>query len=235
MLLREAKIFTREKHPSCRGLRNTLSRMKRNLRSLQGKTSRKGSGSKRKRHLLLRAMKRQNCSDTRQASIKRTSILDQIFGSSENKRRRQRARKDRRSLKRTRKNHRNRERSTEERLYNYNTVRTVCVRTCDGYYFPVSFSTNKRSLNRDSESCNNLCPGTDRKLYYHKTSGQGVEEMISIEDGNPYTSLPSAFAYRKSYNPAAHAITVYLNEKWKFNPANQIKTATRRRAKLNCP
>ncbi len=214
------KLFSREKHPSCRGLRNSLSSMKKNLRSLERKS---GSGANRKRRSIAQAMKRQRCGDIRRASIKRSTTLEKIFGNSERKRRRQRANEDRLALKRDRrKKQLGHPTSTKrKRLNNYDTIRTFCVRTSDGYYFPVSFSTNKRSLVRDSQSCSNLCPGTEMKLYYHKTAGQGVEEMISVADGTPYTSLPSAFAYRKNYNPDYSCNYRLLDRKQEVQPARK--------------
>ena len=37
------------------------------------------------------------------------------------------------------------------------TYRTLCVRLCDGYYFPVSFSTLPNHFQRDSELCQSQC------------------------------------------------------------------------------
>ena len=37
------------------------------------------------------------------------------------------------------------------------TYRTLCVRLCDGYYFPVSFSTLPNHFQRDSELCASQC------------------------------------------------------------------------------
>ena len=37
------------------------------------------------------------------------------------------------------------------------TYRTVCVRMCDGYYFPVSFSVTPDRFERDRQSCENSC------------------------------------------------------------------------------
>jgi hypothetical protein len=39
-------------------------------------------------------------------------------------------------------------------------------------------------------------------LYYHKTSGESVADMISARRGRPYSQLSTAFAYRKAFNPA---------------------------------
>lgn len=83
----------------------------------------------------------------------------------------------------------------------YNTVRTLCVRTCDGYYFPVSFSTTKDRLQSDLDQCQKMCPGTQTALFYHKMPSQDAEESISYRTGKPYSSLENAFSYRKAVNP----------------------------------
>ena len=38
-------------------------------------------------------------------------------------------------------------------------------------------------------------------LYYHRTSGQTAEDMISAKTGKPYMKMRTAFAYRKAFNP----------------------------------
>ncbi len=75
------------------------------------------------------------------------------------------------------------------------TFRTLCVRTCDGYYFPVSFSTTSSRFGADEKSCSAMCPGADTKLYYHSIPDQEPEEMISLAK-EPYMSSPTAFKYR---------------------------------------
>lgn len=76
------------------------------------------------------------------------------------------------------------------------TYRTLCVRTCDGYYFPISFSTRFDYFGRDAKVCEARCPGTETKLYFHRVPEQESEEMISLQ-GQPYTVLPNAFLYRQ--------------------------------------
>ena len=77
------------------------------------------------------------------------------------------------------------------------TYRTLCVRTCDGYYFPISFSTTEDRFATDADSCETMCPGA--RLYYHRNPGGGPENMTAIT-GEPYSTLPAAFQYRQSYN-----------------------------------
>jgi hypothetical protein len=81
------------------------------------------------------------------------------------------------------------------------TYRTLCVRTCDGYYFPISFATEAARFGDDAQACAAACPGAPVSLYVHRSPGEGVEQMVSL-NGQPYTALPTAFAYRKAFNPA---------------------------------
>ena len=83
-----------------------------------------------------------------------------------------------------------------------NTYRTLCVRSCDGYYFPISFSTIPSRFDDDSNLCQNMCPNRDVSLYYHPIPAEDSEEMISYRTGQPYTDLPMAFSYRKQVNEA---------------------------------
>lgn len=78
------------------------------------------------------------------------------------------------------------------------TYRTLCVRLCDGYYFPVSFSTLPNHFQRDSEVCQSRC-AAPAALYYHQNPGAGVEQMVSVSTNEPYTQLKQAFLYRKQY------------------------------------
>lgn len=78
------------------------------------------------------------------------------------------------------------------------TYRTLCVRLCDGYYFPVSFSTLPNHFQQDNDVCQSKC-AAPVELYYHQNPGAGVEQMVSMKTQQPYTSLKSAFRYRKEY------------------------------------
>jgi hypothetical protein len=78
------------------------------------------------------------------------------------------------------------------------TYRTLCVRLCDGYYFPVSFSTLPNHFQRDAQMCQQQC-AAPAELFYHQNPGGAVEQMVSVGDQRPYTSLKSAFRYRKEY------------------------------------
>lgn len=81
----------------------------------------------------------------------------------------------------------------------FGTFRTLCVRTCDGYYFPISFSTTRSRFAADEAACQAQCPGTDVALYVHHSPGEESDAMVSLA-GEPYTALPTAFRYRQTYD-----------------------------------
>jgi hypothetical protein len=76
------------------------------------------------------------------------------------------------------------------------TYRTVCVRTCDGYYFPISYSTVPSRFADDEHACQRLCPAAEATLYSYRNPGEEMEQAVSIS-GQLYTALPNAFHYRK--------------------------------------
>jgi Protein of unknown function (DUF2865) len=78
------------------------------------------------------------------------------------------------------------------------TYRTVCVRLCDGYYFPVSFSTLPTHFERDADACQSKC-AAPAELYYHQNPGSGVEQAVSFKSKQNYSSLRTAFRYRKEF------------------------------------
>jgi hypothetical protein len=80
------------------------------------------------------------------------------------------------------------------------TYRTVCVRSCDGYYFPISFATVQSRFVDDERTCKNQCPAADANLYTYRNPGEDMNQAVSIS-GQPYTSLPHAFQYRKTFDP----------------------------------
>ena len=59
------------------------------------------------------------------------------------------------------------------------TYRTLCVRTCDGYYFPISYSTVPGKFADDEQLCRRLCPATEVTLYSHRNPGEDVSRAVS--------------------------------------------------------
>ncbi len=74
--------------------------------------------------------------------------------------------------------------------------RTLCVRTCDGYFFPMSNAASPSDFERDQANCQSSCPGTEVQIYYHR-QGQESDAMVSGLSGQPYASLPTAWQYKR--------------------------------------
>ena len=75
--------------------------------------------------------------------------------------------------------------------------RTLCVRTCDGYVFPMSNGADVQDFQRDQKNCEASCPGTEIELFYHLNAGQPQESMVSARSGQPYRNLPTAYRYKR--------------------------------------
>ena len=81
------------------------------------------------------------------------------------------------------------------------TFRTICVRTCDGYYFPISFATSSDRFRDDEQACQRMCPAAEVSLYTYQNPGEEVSQAVSL-NGRLYTELPTAFQYRQAFNRA---------------------------------
>src|SRR3569833_3038745 len=144
----------------------------------------------RQRQAILQESARFNCDSRRPAPQQRGGLFDQLFGSVED------------TFGGSEGGDGVSTRGDEFSGYQgYDTIRTVCVRKVDGYYWPISYSTLIDYAQNDLIECQSQCPGMDVDLYYYATPGQEPEQMVNLE-GVPYKSLPTAFAYRTSYDPS---------------------------------
>ncbi|HEY1411323.1 MAG TPA: DUF2865 domain-containing protein [Rhodopila sp.] len=81
------------------------------------------------------------------------------------------------------------------------TFRTVCVRSCDGAYFPISFATVPARFPDDEKTCKALCPAAEATLYAYRNPGEDMNQAVSIS-GQPYSQMPNAFRFRQEFNPS---------------------------------
>ena len=77
------------------------------------------------------------------------------------------------------------------------SYRTVCVRLCDGFYWPINYGTDSGDLDTDARTCERSCTGPTR-LFMHPVDGD-IEDLID-QKGQPYAKLKTAFLYRKVYD-----------------------------------
>ncbi len=74
----------------------------------------------------------------------------------------------------------------------------VCVRTCDGGFFPVSYSANRTRFQELGELCQAMCPNVETQLFT-MNMGREIEQSVG-SDGKPYVSLPNAGKFRTKYD-----------------------------------
>jgi len=97
--------------------------------------------------------------------------------------------------------------------------RSVCVRLCDGFYYPVSYSTYGSRVAQDAEKCQASC-AAPAELYVYRNPGQEIEQAISLS-GSAYMDLPVALRYRKEFVKGCSC------KKAEYNPS-EIEEANRK-------
>jgi hypothetical protein len=181
-------IFGQPRPPQCDRLNDQIGRMRNNLdRMIAELSNLRGGGTDLNRDLqrrqLINQLAQNNCGPQyRQASPqpqRPRGLLEALFGSGL------------------------REESTIESgpldMPMGSTFRTLCVRTCDGFYFPISFATVPARFGDDEQTCRRLCPAAETMLFSHRNPGEEIDQAISVH-GMSYSDLPNAFKYRQSYD-----------------------------------
>lgn len=80
------------------------------------------------------------------------------------------------------------------------TFRTVCVRLCDGYYFPIGFNATAEQFAEHEASCKSRC-GSPARLFVFPNPGGTPAQMHDLA-GNAYLKLKNAFRYHVDFNPS---------------------------------
>jgi hypothetical protein len=83
--------------------------------------------------------------------------------------------------------------------YNLGT-RSVCVRLCDGFSFPVGSLDRKGDIRAHEAICSGLCPGSPTALYVMAPGAQDISEAVSARSRKPYAALPIALSYTAKKN-----------------------------------
>lgn len=166
----------------CDQLNGQIQRMRANLDTIRaGLQQLQGGGREDQRQAIMVALAQNNCGPQyRAAAATRPSrnLFDTLFGGPQE--------------------------STVEGLPETpqsSSFRTVCVRTCDGSFFPISYSANPAKFPNDERVCQRMCPAAEVALYAYRNQGEDISKATSI-NGKPYTELPNAFRYRQEYNPS---------------------------------
>ncbi|GBE43336.1 hypothetical protein BMS3Bbin10_01412 [bacterium BMS3Bbin10] len=109
------------------------------------------------------------------------------------------------------------------RMPGYGRYRTLCVRSCDGYYWPVSFSTTRAGFSRDAKQCVSSCT-VPAKLFVHRNPGADIAQMVDLK-GKPYARTEHAFRYRQEYVKGCRCKPEPWSEAAKQDYANRVAEA----------
>jgi hypothetical protein len=74
-------------------------------------------------------------------------------------------------------------------------TRTMCVRLCDGYAFPVGVYHGKGDDAAHQATCQASCPDAQTALYVLPRDSDEIGTAINVATGQNYSKLPDAFHY----------------------------------------
>ncbi len=89
--------------------------------------------------------------------------------------------------------------------------RTVCVRACDGYFFPVREVASRGHFGEDSQACQSQCPGAEAELYVQKLGANDVFEDMRSITGESYKKMDNAYRFQKEYVQGCKCTTPRTN------------------------
>jgi hypothetical protein len=81
-----------------------------------------------------------------------------------------------------------------EKLARFSQHEAVCVRLCDGYFFPLPSAA--AGADAQTASCNSLCPDAPTDVYY-RSGSDNIGDSVNAA-GRLYSALPVALRYRSS-------------------------------------
>jgi hypothetical protein len=153
--------------------RRQLTQLQQQRQALMG-----GGGNKRRQAELNDALARSGCGGQRAQPARRGGGLFDFFGGG-------------------------REQEEVEQTPIYRSIdpngryRSVCVRLCDGFFYPISYATYGARLGQDATQCQSNC-AAPAELYVYRNPGQEIEQAVSL-NGSAYMDLPVALRFRKEF------------------------------------
>jgi hypothetical protein len=83
-------------------------------------------------------------------------------------------------------------------------TRTLCVRLCDGYYFPIEYDASSSRFDTDAAVCQSLYAEGGQAELFVQANDDDVANATSLAGGR-YGDQPYAFLYRQDFAPACVA------------------------------
>jgi hypothetical protein len=171
-------FFSQQPPAECSGLAQRMRQMEANISQLQRQAAFQDGNEQRRQQL--QAAINQYCR-TAEAPPRQPNFFEQLFGGGPSQPQQVRA-SDAPII----------DDSNQGRL---GGSRVVCVRTCDGYFFPLPAGGREGA----QEMCQALCPEAETQVFYMAPEGD-IERGVSAS-GQPYTSLANASRYRRAVVP----------------------------------
>jgi hypothetical protein len=77
----------------------------------------------------------------------------------------------------------------------------ICVRKCDGYFFPLTPGMSSSRAEQLRGLCQALCPNADISLY-SRAAHADISTAIAADSGDSYSDLPDALKYTRKLDPS---------------------------------
>lgn len=80
-------------------------------------------------------------------------------------------------------------------------ARTICVRLCDGYQYPIATLRDGADVRGHEALCRAMFPGVPTRVYRVAPGAVTIDDAVG-PDGRTYRQLPMAYAFKTSLDPA---------------------------------
>ncbi|MGH6800423.1 MAG: DUF2865 domain-containing protein [Methylocella sp.] len=77
----------------------------------------------------------------------------------------------------------------------------LCVRDCDGGFFPLNLSARQSDTDQLTGLCQALCPNAAVSVYTRSPS-RDINTAVSLDGDTPYADSPNALKFEKTFDPA---------------------------------
>lgn len=93
-----------------------------------------------------------------------------------------------------------------------NVARTICVRLCDGFHAPIGHLKSQSDFKAHEALCRAANPGLPVKVFKVAAGAETIDDAVSA-DGKSYRSLPVAYDYERSPDPACRPAIANAGER----------------------
>lgn len=84
-------------------------------------------------------------------------------------------------------------------------ARTLCVRTCDGYFFPVGNASRRDRFKTDAEACQSMYAQAGEAELFVQRRRDDIATAVSVDGKQTYADQPYAFLFRHVFSASCQA------------------------------